>query len=391
MTSLGWTDTHREVQSSVRAFCQAELVPLVAEAEVTGTFPRARILPPMAALGCFRIGVPESHGGAGGDMLMQCIVAEEVARVCGGFAASVAPAVLGPSLLWQLGTPEQQQALLEPMMCGTSLPALGLTEPSGGSDVFNLRTTARRDGGAYILHGSKTFITNGPIADVVLIAAVLAEHAHRTGIARAAGLTLFLVPRATPGFSVARKLDKLGMRSSETGELHLDECRVPAAARLGGERVSFGQVLRVLDQNRLYVAALSVGVAAAAFEAALAYAKQRMAFGKPIGDQQTIAFTLARMGVDLDAARLLIARGAAVHDSGARSTAAAAAAKLFASEVAVRITGEALQIFGGYGYMTEFPVERYFRDAKVGTIWEGTSEIQQILLAQDLGLLRSGL
>jgi hypothetical protein len=383
-----WTEEHTLFQKTVRDFCAAHLQPLVAEAEATERFPRERILPAMAALGFFRIGVPEAAGGAGGDSTMHCILAEEIARVCGGFAASVAPAILGPSLLITLGTPAQREALLEPIMSGRVLAAIGLTEPGAGSDLMSLQTTARPDGDTVVLNGAKTFITNGPIADQVLVAAVRSDHAGRSGIARAVGINLFLVPRGTPGFQVARKLDKLGMRSSETGELIFEDCRVPKDNQLGGPNVNFLRLLRLLDQNRLYVAALSLGLAQAAFDASLAYAKQRTTFGKPIGNHQAVAFTIARMAVQIEAARALIQRAADAYDGSGRATRAVATAKLFATEAAIRITGDAIQVHGGYGYMTELPLERYFRDAKVGTIWEGTSEIQQLLIAQELGLLR---
>ena len=381
-------EEHRLFQSTVRDFCDARVRPLVAHAEATECFPRTELLPAMAALGFFRIGVPEEHGGVGGDSIMHVIIAEEVGRVCGGFAASVAPCVLGPSLLIRLATPAQRETFLEPVMTGQCVFAIALTEPGAGSDLFGLQTTARLDGASYELNGAKTFITNGPIADVIVVAALNSEHAARSGIARAAGINLYFVPNGTPGFSVARKLSKLGMRSSETAELAFESCRIPEANRIGGRDVNFLRLLGVLDQNRLYVAALSLGIAQAAFDAAHAYAQQRKTFGKAIGDHQAIGFALARMSVDLDAARLLIRRAARLYDTGARASAAIAKAKWFATEAAVRITGEALQIHGGYGYMTELPLERYFRDAKVGTIWEGTSEIQQLIIAQELGLLR---
>jgi len=374
-----------EFQRTLRDFCERELRPLVDRAEAEGRFPRTEVLPAMAALGWFRIGVPETAGGVGGSSRMHCLIGEEVARVCGGFAASVLPAVLGPAILMRLGTPQQQARLLEPMMRGERLGAIALTEPGAGSDLVSLRTTARRDGDAYVLDGSKTFITNGAVADSVIVAAVLSEIAGRKGWVRAAGINLFLVDRSTPGFSVARQLSKLGMRSSDTAELVLDACRVPLDNRLGGESANFLRLLDVLDRTRLYIAAVSVGVAQAAFEAACAYAKVRVAFGKPIGQHQAVAFRLAQMAVDLDAARLLIHRAADAYDLNVPATKEVSMAKLFASEAAIRITGDALQIHGGYGYTTEFALERYFRDAKVGTLWEGTSELQHIIIARELG------
>jgi len=380
------SEEHRLFQQTVRDLCERELRPLVERAEAEERFPRERVLPAMAALGLFRIAVPEDMGGAGGDTSMQCLVAEEVARVCAGFAIAVMPSVVGPALLVKLGTPAQHEAFLEPFMAGSVLAAMALTEPAAGSDLLSLRTTARADGDAYVLNGAKTFISNGPSADRVLVAAVLGDCAGKRGLERALGINLFVVERGTPGFHVAKKLGKLGMRSSETGELVFEECRIPRQSRLGGEDVNFLRLMEVLDVNRLYIAALSVGIGQAAFEAACRYAKERVTFGKPIARHQAIAFKLARMALDLEAARLLIHRGARLYDRGERATMAVSMAKLFATEAAVRITGEAVQVHGGYGYMTELPVERYFRDAKVGTIWEGTSEIQQLIIARELGL-----
>jgi alkylation response protein AidB-like acyl-CoA dehydrogenase len=382
-----WSEEHRLFQRSVREFCEARLRPLVDEAESEERFPAGRILPAMAELGFFRIGVDEDSGGAGGDSTMHCILAEEIARVCGGFAASVMPSVVGPSLLAKLGTSEQRKALLEDIMNGRRIPAIALTEPGAGSDLLSMRTTAQLDGDTYVLDGSKTFITNGTIASDILVAAVRGEFAERKGVVRAAGISLFIVPRNAPGFQASRKLSKLGMRASETAELVFEECRIPKANRLGDEKVNFLRLMHVLDQNRLYIAALSNGLAQAAFETSCAYAKERKAFGKPIGQHQAVAFKLARMAVDLDAARLLVHRAARLYDEEGRAAKEVSMAKLFATEAAQRITAEAVQIHGGYGYMSEFPVERYFRDAKVGTIWEGTSEVQQLIIARELGFV----
>jgi butyryl-CoA dehydrogenase len=386
-TSATATEEERLFQKTVHDFCERELRPLVADAEANEKFPRASILPRMAQLGLLRIGVPEELGGGGGDTRMQCVLAEEVARICGGFAVSVLPAVVGPAILLKLGTAEQRAELLEPMMTGQQLPAIALSEPAAGSDLIGLQTTARAEDDVYVLNGAKTFITNGSCADVVLVAALRADYAARTGIERAAGINLFVVARGTPGFRVTKTLRKLGMRSSETAELAFEECRIPARLRLGAQRASLLSLMRVLDHTRLYVAALSVGLARAAFEAALAYAKQRETFGKPIGHHQAIAFKLARMATDIEAARVLVRHAAALHDTGARMSGRISMAKLFATEAAERVTADAIQIHGGYGYMSEFPVERYFRDAKVGPIWEGTSEIQQIMIARELGLV----
>jgi alkylation response protein AidB-like acyl-CoA dehydrogenase len=379
------SEEHRIFQRTVRDFCERDVRPLVEEAESSARFPRDSLLPRMGELGFFRIRMAPESGGAGGDALMQCLFAEELASVCGGFAVSVLPSVIGPEFLVRLGTAEQRAEWMEPLMAGRSLAAIALTEPDAGSDLMAIRTVARREGDGWVLDGCKTFITNGPTADLFLVAAVLAELADRHGLERAAGISLFLVPGDAPGLVRTRRLEKLGMHSSETGELVFESCRLPASGRLAGRGANLLSLMKVLDHSRMYVASISLGLARAAFEASCAYARERKSFGKPIGQHQAIAFKLARMAVDLDAARLLVHRAATLHERGKRCTKEVSMAKLFATEAAVRITGAAIQIHGGYGYMTELPVERYFRDAKVGTIWEGTSEIQQLLIARELG------
>ena len=380
------SEEHEIFRRTVREFCEREARPLVEEAEAQQRFPREKLLAAMAGLGFFRIRVAPEDGGAGGDALMQCLFGEELARVCGGFAVSVLPSVVGPELLVRLASEEQREQWLEPLMSGRALAAIALTEPDAGSDVMGIRTVARMEDEHWVLDGTKTFITNGPSADLFLVAAVLAEMADRHGMERAAGLSLFLVPGDAPGLRRARRLDKLGMHSSETGELVLDGCRVPASSRLG-QKANLLALMKVLDHSRMYVASISLGLAQAAFEASCEYARERKSFGKAIGQHQAIAFKLARMATDINAARLLVRRAAALHERGRRCTKEVSMAKLFATETAVRVTGEAVQIHGGYGYMTELPVERYFRDAKVGTIWEGTSEIQHLLIARELGFV----
>ena len=377
----------RLFRETVRDFAAGRIRPLVDEAERQQRFPREQVLPEMARLGLFGIGVPPELGGSGGDGYMQCIVAEELGYVSGGIAIAVVPSVVGPSLLARLGSDAQRQELMPEIIAGERLIALALTEPGAGSDLASLATTATPDGEEWVLDGTKTFITNAACTDTALVAAVHRDFAQREGLARASGIHLYLVDACTPGFSAGKPMQKLGMHASETGELWFDACRIPASRRLGSEKVRFPQVMRVLDGTRLYVAALAVGIARAALDAARTHAKQRHAFGRPIGKNQAIAFKIADMAVQIDAARLLVKHAAALLDAGARASAAVAKAKLFATEMAVAVTGEALQIHGGYGYMKDFPVERYFRDAKVGTIWEGTSEMQRTLIAGDLGLM----
>jgi alkylation response protein AidB-like acyl-CoA dehydrogenase len=393
------SDEETLLQGTVRNFAEKELAPLVPEAERTGVFPRERILPRMAELGLLSIGVPAELGGAGGTTLMLCIVGEEIARVCGGFAIGVMASVLAPPSLVKMsgGKPS---AALPLLMQGLTLPAMAFTEPGAGSDLANIRTTVTRTERGLLLNGTKTFISNGPTADVYLVAAVRADFADKAREERAKGIGVYVVLRGTPGFTVGRPLAKLGMRSSETGELHFEDVLVPrgaggaslggdlpaeASAQAGADR-GFKAMMELLDFNRLYIAALSVGLAQAAFEACVPYVKERVAFGKPIGHHQATGFKVARMAMKLDAARALIQRACDLYEAGEHCARQVSEAKLFATEAAVEITGDAVQIHGGYGYIEEFPVERYFRDAKVGTIWEGTSEIQQQIICRELGL-----
>jgi alkylation response protein AidB-like acyl-CoA dehydrogenase len=376
------------LRQSVRNFAEQELAPLVAEAERTGRFPRERVLPRMAALGLFAIGVPPERGGVGGTSLMLCLVAEEIARVCGGFAIAVMASVLAPAAVVRMSGGRAPRSTLEPLLAGALLPAMAFTEPGAGSDLANLRTTVRPTDRGLVLNGTKTFISNGPTADVYLVAAVRADLVDQPRAERLAGTGVHVVPRASPGLTVGPPLAKLGMRSSETGELHFEDVPVAPApgGGAGGREGGFAGMMGLLDFNRLYIAALSVGIAEAAFEASLRYARERVAFGKPIGQHQATGFKIARMAMRLDAARALLQRACEAFDRGERATRLISEAKLFATEAAVDITGDAVQIHGGYGYMADLPVERYFRDAKVGTIWEGTSEIQQRIICRELGL-----
>jgi alkylation response protein AidB-like acyl-CoA dehydrogenase len=385
-------DEEKQLRTTVREFAERELAPLVVEAERAGRFPRARVLPRMAELGLLSIGVPERLGGSGGTSLMLCLVGEEIARVCGGFAIAVMAPVIGPAVLVRLQGERAAGGALEGLMSGTLLPAMAFTEPGAGSDLAAIRTTVRRSERGLLLNGAKTLISNGPTADVYLVAAVRAEVADRPREERARGIGVWAVPRGAPGLVIGRPLAKLGMRSSETGELHFEDVPAAPGGAGGGEGGGFRGMMELLDLNRLYIAALSIGLAEAAFEASLAWAKARVAFGKPIGHHQATGFKVARMATRLDAARALLQRACELHDAGERATRAISEAKLFATEAAVEITGEAVQIHGGYGYVEELPVERYFRDAKVGTIWEGTSEVQQHIICRELGLYeeRSG-
>jgi alkylation response protein AidB-like acyl-CoA dehydrogenase len=398
MQTYRLTDEEKLLQRTVRDFAEGELRPLVADAERAGTFPRARIVPRMAELGLLSIGVPQELGGAGGTSLMLCIVAGEIARVCGGFAIGVMASVLSPGILVRMSGGKPAGALLAPLLSGAVLPAMAFTEPGAGSDLLGMQTTVSATPDGLVLNGSKTYISNGPTADVYLVAAIRSEYVGRPREERPPGLGLYVVPRGAAGLTTGRPLAKLGMRSSETGELFFESVRLPAGpwaagptppardCRASADGGGFRAMMALLDVNRLYIAALSVGIAEAAFEASLAHVRARVAFDRPIGHHQATGFKVARMAVKLDAARALIERGCAAYDAGGETTLAASEAKLFATEAAVAITGDAVQIHGGLGYMEESPVERYFRDAKVGTIWEGTSEIQQHIICREIGV-----
>lgn len=322
---------------------------------------------------------------------MFCIVAEEIARICGGFAIAVMASVLSPAVLVRMNGEGKAGPMLEPLLQGLVLPAMAFTEPGAGSDLAALRTNVRKTDQGLLLNGTKTFISNGPIADAYLVAAIRADYLDLPREERSGGIGVHVVLRGAPGFTVGPPLRKLGMRSSPTGELHFEEV-VVAGTEVGvtssGLRAERGMraMMELLDFNRLYIAALSVGLAQAAFEACLPYAKTRVAFDKPIAAHQATGFKLARMAMKLDAARALIQRACEIYEAGERCARQVSEAKLFATESAVEITGDAVQIHGGYGYTEDLPVERYFRDARVGTIWEGTSEIQQQIICRELGI-----
>jgi alkylation response protein AidB-like acyl-CoA dehydrogenase len=364
---------------AVRGFAEKTLAPRVEELEATETFPRD-LFAQLGRLGYLGVGYPEAYGGAGGDMVMRCLLIEEIARINCGFAAALLAHVgLASIPIFKFGTEEQKRRYLVPAIRGEKLGAFGLSEPNSGSDAASIRTTAERRGDDYVINGTKMFITNGNIADYCLVAA------YTDRARRGAGISMFVVDTDTPGFSVSRKLRKTGHHTSETAALTFEDMTVPASALLGGVEGGFRQVTGTLEGGRITHAARSVGVSQAAFEAALRYAKEREQFGQAIAKFQAIRFKLARMAMEVETARTMMWRAAWLFDRGP-SMREAAMAKLFASEVAQRVTWEAVQIHGGYGYITEFPVERFWRDARLMTITEGTTEIQLTILARELGL-----
>ncbi len=363
------------LREEVRRFAEEVVKPIAKEIDAEGTFP-ADSIRQAAKLGLTGVAVPEEYGGAGMDTISYCLVIEEISRVCGstGVILSVNNSlVCDPLLTW--ANEEQKQAFLKPLASGEKLGCFALTEPGAGSDAAGLRTSARRDGDDYVLSGNKVFITNGTDADLALVfATVDPELKHK-------GITAFIVSADAAGYSHGVHEYKLGVNASGTTELAFDDLRVPASQRIGEEGEGFKIAMSTLDGGRIGIAAQAVGIAQGAFEEALSYAQEREQFGRSISSFQAIQHYLADMSTELDAARLLTWKAAWAKENRKRYTLEAAQAKLFASEMAQRVTNLALQIHGGYGYIREYNVERYFRDARITEIYEGTSEIQKLVIS----------
>ncbi len=372
------SEQHQMIREALRDFSQAQLAPFAAQWDRERSFPHAA-LRELAALGAFGVAVPESLGGAGLDYLSLALVIEEIAAGDGGTSTIISvnncPVC---SIGMAYANAEQQQQWLVPLARGAMLGAFCLTEPHAGSDASALRTTARRDGDSYVINGVKQFITSGKHADVAIVMAVTDKAAGKRGI------SAFWVPTTTPGYIVARLEDKLGQHSSDTAQILFEDCRIPAANLIGNEGEGYRIALSGLEGGRIGIAAQSLGMARAAFDAALAYAKERSSFDKIIFEHQAVQFRLADMATQIEAARQLIWHAAAMKDAGLPCLKEAAMAKLFASEMAEKICSEAIQIFGGYGVVNDFPVERIYRDVRVCQIYEGTSDIQKILIARAL-------
>ena len=372
------SEQHQMIREALRDFSQAQLAPFAAQWDRERSFPHAA-LRELAALGAFGVAVPESLGGAGLDYLSLALVIEEIAAGDGGTSTIISvnncPVC---SIGMAYANAEQQQQWLVPLARGAMLGAFCLTEPHAGSDASALRTTARRDGDSYVINGVKQFITSGKHADVAIVMAVTDKAAGKRGI------SAFWVPTTTPGYIVARLEDKLGQHSSDTAQILFEDCRIPAANLIGNEGEGYRIALSGLEGGRIGIAAQSLGMARAAFDAALAYAKERSSFDKIIFEHQAVQFRLADMATQIEAARQLIWHAAAMKDTGLPCLKEAAMAKLFASEMAEKICSEAIQIFGGYGVVNDFPVERIYRDVRVCQIYEGTSDIQKILIARAL-------
>ncbi|MFN3304920.1 MAG: acyl-CoA dehydrogenase family protein [Roseateles sp.] len=372
------TEDHLAVQDAIRAFVQAEIAPHAAAWDKQHHFP-AEQLKGLAALGCYGVAVPTEWDGAGLDYLALAVILEEIAAGDGGTSTVVSvnncPVC---SILMAFGNDDQKERFLKPLARGDMLGAFCLTEPHVGSEAGGLRTTATRDGDDYVLNGVKQFITSGKHGDVAIVMAVTDKAAGKKGI------SAFLVPTRTPGYQVARVEEKLGQHSSDTAQIVFENCRVPAANRLGDEGQGLKIALSGLEGGRIGIASQSVGMARAAFEAALRYSRDRVTFGQPIFEHQAVQFKLAEMATQIEAARQLIWHAAALKDAGRPCLKEAAMAKLFASEMAERVCSEAIQIHGGYGYLSDFPVERIYRDVRVCQIYEGTSEVQKILIGRAL-------
>jgi alkylation response protein AidB-like acyl-CoA dehydrogenase len=372
------TDDQELLRRSIREFAESELRPHVMEWDEAQQFPRS-LLTRFAELGLMGIQFPEAYGGAAMSSVDYCICIEELARVDPSVCLSVAAHNgLGASHIAMFGTEEQRQRYLVPLATGTKLAAWALTESSAGSDAVSMRTSAVRDGDHWVINGTKQFITHGATGDILVVMAVT----NRAKGSR--GISAFIVERGTPGFRAGKKENKLGMRSSETSEVIFDDCRVPASQLLGAEGQGFVNALQVLDAGRIGIAALSVGLAQGAYEAARSYAFARKQFGQPIGSFQSIRAKLVDNLTRIEAARLLTYRAAAMKDAGQRMSLEAAMAKLYSSEIAVRAAEDGVQIHGGYGFVKDYPAEKYFRDVKLTTIGEGTSEIQRLVIARQL-------
>ncbi len=366
------------IRDAVRDFARERIAPFAARWDRESTFP-AEALKGLAALGCYGVTVPEEWGGAGLDTLSLALILEEIAAADGATSTIVSvnncPVC---SMLDRFGSDAQKEAWLRPLAQGSMLGAFCLTEPHVGSDAAALRTTARKDGDHYVIDGVKQFITSGKHADVALVMAVTDRDAGKKGI------SAFIVDTKTPGYIVARLEEKTGQHASDTAQILFDGCRVPAANRIGDEGQGYKIALSGLEGGRIGIASQAVGMARAAFEVALGYAKERESFGKPLFEHQAVQFRLADMATQIEVARQMIWHAAALRDAGRQCLKEAAMAKLFASEIAGRVCSDAIQVFGGYGYVADFPVERIWRDVRVCQIYEGTSDIQKILIGRAL-------
>jgi len=372
------TEQQKEIKALARTIAEERILPVRAKLDEKEEFPWA-IIKDLADTDMFGVFIPEEYGGIGGGCFELCLVVEELSRLCSGVAISYAASALGSFPLLEYGTEEQKQKYLPDIASGKRLAAFGLTEETAGSDASDIRTTARREGGGYVLNGTKQFITNGGEAEIYTVIALTAKERG------ARGASAFLVEKDTPGFSFGRKEKKMGIRASSTRELVFQDCLVPEENMIGREGMGFIITMRLLDRSRPGIGAQAVGLAQGALEAAVDHARQRIQFGHPIISIQAVQHMLADMAIQVEAARLLVYAAARTIDSGAKNfTEEAAMAKVFASDTAMRVTIDAVQIFGGVGYMRDYPIEKMMRDAKITQIYEGTNQVLRNAIAFEL-------
>jgi acyl-CoA dehydrogenase len=377
MVDFALTEEQEELRRLAREFAQNEMAPVAMQYDRTGEFPW-EIYRKAYDVGLMNASVPVAYGGGGLSAVECCLIVEELGAACAGMTTSLMVNDLAVMPILVGGSEEQQHTFLTPFCSSFNMGAFCLTEPGAGSDVAAMATTATRDGDSYILNGTKTFITNGSVANLYTVFATRDKSLRHRGIAG------FVVPAATPGISHGKKFDKMGQRSSDTAEVIFDDVRVPRANLLSREDEGFRIAMVTLDRTRPMIAAMSVGLARAAMEAAIQYAKERLTFGTPIGHHQAVQLLLADMAKDIEAARLLTWQCAWLLDRGQRATKESSFAKCFAADIAMRVTTDAVQIFGGYGYMKDLPLEKYMRDAKLMQIYEGTNQIQRLVIARHL-------
>jgi alkylation response protein AidB-like acyl-CoA dehydrogenase len=376
---FSFTDEQNQLRRSIREFAEGEIAPHVMEWDEASKFP-IEIMPKLAEMGLLGVIFPEQYGGAGLGYVEYVIAIEELSRIDGSVGIIVAAHnSLCSNHIFKFGTEEQEKKYLTPLAQGKKIGAWSLTEPEAGSDAGGTRTTAKRDGNHWVINGSKTFCTNGHYADYAVVMALTDKSKNSHGI------SAFIVEKGTPGFKPGKKENKLGLRASDTSELIFTDCKVPAENMLGAEGEGFIGSLKILDGGRISIAALGLGMAQGALDAAIKYSKQRKQFGQAISEFQAIQFKLADMATQVEAARLLVYQAAWLADrKDVRFTRESSMAKLFSSEVAVRVANECVQIHGGYGFIKDYPAEKFYRDVKLCTIGEGTSEIQKLVIARQL-------
>lgn len=377
MVDFRLTEEQKELRRVAREFAQKEIVPVAAEHDRNNSFPW-EVFQKAFDIGLMNLTIPSEYGGGGLSCLDCCIIVEELAAGCAGITTSMMTNELAVTPILVAGTAEQKAQFLQPFCQQLTMGSFCLTEPGAGSDVAAMATTAKRDGDDYIINGSKMFITNGSVSKLMTV------FATRDRSLRHAGISGFIVPADLPGVRRGKKLDKMGQRASDTAEVIFEDVRVPREYLLGKEEEGFKIAMQTLDRTRPMIGAMAVGLARAAMEASIKYAKERVTFGVPIANHQAIQIMLADMDQEIEAARLLTWQSAWLIDQGIRASRESAIAKAFATDMAMRVTTDAVQIFGGYGYMKDFPVEKYMRDAKLMQIYEGTNQIQRLVIARQL-------